>query len=345
MTTYRAWDGNDYSSPPPDGWYEASDQQWWPEGYGPGPAVPMVADPAPIPSEAAPPPTAPPPVEAPPVGIPPMAAPPMAASPMGAPEAAPFADRFGADPTSVMPTAGFDAPGAPAPGAPPLAAEFQAPTGTADSSYGAPPGGVTGWAEPAPIGPPTGGSSGSSSRTGLLIGVVAALVILAAVAGAFVFLGGDDDDGGAVAFDPAAEKGTAANPHDAGDLVRISYTDPESGAPLEWTVEVLGAPSDVAATPGEEAVAGARMRVGLAQADAPKSLSTLTMRSVGPDGSRTDSGDCGDLESPLAFDRLLAVDESAEGGVCWTVPAEDLGSLTMVVEVDGIDGEIHLKLQ
>jgi hypothetical protein len=33
--TYKAWDGNLYEWPPPQGWYEASDGQWWPEGYGP----------------------------------------------------------------------------------------------------------------------------------------------------------------------------------------------------------------------------------------------------------------------------------------------------------------------
>lgn len=330
MSTYRAWDGNDYPSPPPDGWYEAADQQWWPEGYGPGPAAPVASDP--------------PPTASPPAPIPPMAAP-----PTGGAAPAPYADTFGADPTSVMPVAGFDAPAASAPGAaplevPPMTTEFQAPTGPAAGGYGGPPGQAPAWSEPAPVGPPSGGSSGGSSRTGLLIGVVVGLVVLAVAAGAFVFFGGDDD-GEVVAFDPSAAKGTAANPHEAGDLVRISYADPETDAAIEWTVEVLEAPGDFAATPGDDAVAGVRLRVGLAQADAPKSLSTLTMRSVGADGSRTNSGDCGVLDSPMAFDRLLAIDESTEGAVCWTVPAAELGSLTMMVEVDGIDGEIHLKLQ
>ncbi len=34
-TSYTAWDGNLYEWPPPDGWYEAADGKWWPEGYGP----------------------------------------------------------------------------------------------------------------------------------------------------------------------------------------------------------------------------------------------------------------------------------------------------------------------
>ncbi|MEM9134750.1 MAG: hypothetical protein AAF962_17250 [Actinomycetota bacterium] len=34
-SSYTAWDGNLYEWPPPDGWYEAADGKWWPEGYGP----------------------------------------------------------------------------------------------------------------------------------------------------------------------------------------------------------------------------------------------------------------------------------------------------------------------
>ncbi|MEM8922426.1 MAG: hypothetical protein AAGD35_02915 [Actinomycetota bacterium] len=33
--SYTAWDGNLYEWPPPDGWYQAADGKWWPEGYGP----------------------------------------------------------------------------------------------------------------------------------------------------------------------------------------------------------------------------------------------------------------------------------------------------------------------
>ncbi len=34
--TYVAWNGQSYPSPPPDGWYEASDGRWWAPGTGPG---------------------------------------------------------------------------------------------------------------------------------------------------------------------------------------------------------------------------------------------------------------------------------------------------------------------
>ncbi|MGI9595672.1 MAG: hypothetical protein ACR2QK_05910, partial [Acidimicrobiales bacterium] len=33
--SYTAWDDKQYVWPPPEGWYEASDGKWWPEGYGP----------------------------------------------------------------------------------------------------------------------------------------------------------------------------------------------------------------------------------------------------------------------------------------------------------------------
>ncbi len=33
--SYTAWDGNLYEWPPPDGWYQAADGKWWPQGYGP----------------------------------------------------------------------------------------------------------------------------------------------------------------------------------------------------------------------------------------------------------------------------------------------------------------------
>ncbi len=49
-TSYTAWDDKLYQWPPPDGWYEAGDGKWWPEGYGPGPvgaeAAAETADPA-----------------------------------------------------------------------------------------------------------------------------------------------------------------------------------------------------------------------------------------------------------------------------------------------------------
>ena len=35
--SYTAWDDKQYVWPPPDGWYLAADEKWWPEGYGPQP--------------------------------------------------------------------------------------------------------------------------------------------------------------------------------------------------------------------------------------------------------------------------------------------------------------------
>ena len=36
-TAYVAWNGQSYPWPPPEGWYEASDGQWWAPGTGPEP--------------------------------------------------------------------------------------------------------------------------------------------------------------------------------------------------------------------------------------------------------------------------------------------------------------------
>ena len=35
--TYTAWNGEEYPWPPPEGWYEASDDRWWAKDTGPGP--------------------------------------------------------------------------------------------------------------------------------------------------------------------------------------------------------------------------------------------------------------------------------------------------------------------
>ena len=38
MSTYIAWDGKEYPLTVPAGWYFGTDDRWWPEGHGPGPA-------------------------------------------------------------------------------------------------------------------------------------------------------------------------------------------------------------------------------------------------------------------------------------------------------------------
>lgn len=42
--SYTAWDDKQYVWPPPEGWYQAADQKWWPEGYGPQPAPAEAVD-------------------------------------------------------------------------------------------------------------------------------------------------------------------------------------------------------------------------------------------------------------------------------------------------------------
>ncbi len=50
--SYTAWDDNLYEWPPPDGWYEASDGRWWPEGYGPAAEAAAVSSDGPAPTTA-----------------------------------------------------------------------------------------------------------------------------------------------------------------------------------------------------------------------------------------------------------------------------------------------------
>ncbi len=333
MSTYRAWDGNDYPSPPPEGWYQGSDELWWPEGYGPGPA-PQAADPAPAPEPTPAPAPAPAPVAEP--------------APSTGATAAPYA----ADPTTVMPT-----PAAPGSiGATPPPAFGTPPPAQAPSAFDSPrPGGFDpsspepmDWSQPPGSTPPPGAgpapsdSSSGSSKVGLLIGLAALIFVLIFGGLAYLLLGSDDTE--PVAFDASAPAGSAANPHAAGDVVRLSFADPDSGASTEWTIQVVSAPVDTSPG-GDDAQATVGLQVSLDTADGPKSLSDLSFTSVAADGSKTSSGGCDAVVSPLPEDRSVAVGETVEGEVCWEVPATDLASLAMMVEVEGIDGQVHLKLQ
>lgn len=51
MSSYIAWDGNQYQGSPPPGWYQAADNRWWPVGQGPGTAPPPPAPTTPPTSE------------------------------------------------------------------------------------------------------------------------------------------------------------------------------------------------------------------------------------------------------------------------------------------------------
>ncbi len=354
MSTYKAWDGNDYPSPAPAGWYHASDDLWWPEGYGPGPAAVPTVEPIPPPAPAPPPqpnfepqgfesPSA----ESPGDSMPDYESP-RAESPtfdrdpttvMPISTVFPNADG-GAIPGHSMPAPGSDAP-APSPfGVPTTDQWSQAPVGAAPPGAAPPGSAPPGAAPPGSDIPATGGSS----NKGLLI-AGAALLALVVVAGVAFVLTRSSDGDDAVAFDPTAAKGSAANPHDAGDLVRISYDDPDSGERIEWTIEALEAPADSSSDGGDDADATVPLRVALTESSDLENLSLLSFKAVSSDGKRTSIGECGPLTSPLPSDRAVSVDETVEGQVCWQVPTADLATITMMIEVDGIDGAVHMKLQ
>ncbi len=349
MSTYKAWDGNDYPSPPPDGWYEGADALWWPDGYGPGPA----AQAAPAPEVPAP--EAPAPAPAPEA--------PRPAPAFEAPQAA--APAFDTDPTTILPTAAnapanpYDSPGF----APPQGHEQPAPAGYGapeperyqtppPSGYATPnapvPADPGNWNQPpgavSPPGYDTAAPGGGSSNKMLLMIAAGLLGLVIIAGGAFAVLrgGGDTDP---VAFDPSAEKGSAANPHTAGDLVRISYDDPDSGAPREWTIEVLSEPVDTSTDGDDIADATVSLRVALTEADGSENLSKLSFLAVDSDGKRYQDGGCETVTDALPDGGLVTVGFPVEGAICWQVPAADLAGLAMMVEVDGIDGQVHMKLQ
>ncbi len=352
MSTYKAWDGNDYPSPPPDGWYQASDGLWWPEGYGPGPvaAEPTPAEPVPVEPTPAPAPAPAPSFEAPQAVAPAFDRDPTTVMPTApGPGPAPGAQADGgAIPGHAMPAPGND-PSPPASFDPPAADSWSKPPGGGPSGFETPGAPAGEWSQPPAAAPPpvydTLATGGGSSNKGRLIAAAALLGLVVLGGLAFALSRGGDDGGEAVAFDPTAVKGSAANPHTAGDLVRISYDDPDGGGRTEWTIEVTESPIDTLADGGNDADATVRLRVGLSESDGAKNLSTLTFTAVSPDGDRTSSGSCAALSSPLPEDRLVSVGETAEGQVCWRVPTADLPALTMMVEVDGIDGAVHLELQ
>ncbi len=334
MTTYRAWDHKDYPWPPPAGWYQAADELWWPEGYGPGPAPDTPSPASEAPAPAAPAPVAPAPV----------APAPEAPSPVEPAGPAPgFADvpvdpttSLSTDPTTVLPTQpqGMGPP----PGAA-TSSTFDRPDPMPGMSSTPPFGGAG--PEPAPgFGPPPGsmpGPAAPSSKKPLLIivGAVVALLVVGGIAAAV--LRSSDDDPGPVAFDAAATPGSAANPHAFGEVVRLTFDDPDSGDPVDWKIQVLSGP-----TPREGDVVGSTVRLEYVGGAQTPNLDDFELVTIGPDGDRRDRASC---PNDLVTNRVPGAGEVVEGDVCWVVPTGDLASTSMIVQVKGVDGEVHLLLQ
>ncbi len=208
--------------------------------------------------------------------------------------------------------------------------EPTAPIGGGDA--GPPPG----------FGPPPGStavpaSSSSKKPLILIVGAVVALVVIGAIA-AVALLGGDDDgDGGPVAFDPGATPGSAANPHGFGEVVRLTFDDPDSGDQVDWKIQVLDPP-----TPKQGDEFGSTVRLEYVGGAQTPNLNDFEFVTVGPDGDRRDQASC---PNDLVTNRVVSPGEVVEGEVCWVVPSGQLASTTMIVQVNGVDGAVHLQLQ
>ena len=322
MATYIAWDGNEYPMPTPEGWYLGTDDRWWPEGHGPGPA-PVAAPPADS-------------------GLP----------ATGLPSAAPPLDNA-PDWASAQETTIYSSP--------------------LPSSSGA-----------ASAADPTVSGGGGNGKTLAVIGAV--LVGLIAMGGlAFVLLDtGDDDEAtststlfpaeesepdnaSAATTEPGDEpastvsvvpgKGSIEDPYAIGEQIVVEYSDGATGELRTWTIEVLGAASDITdavlaenqfndGPDGDLRFIGAPLRVTYVSGPAPASLFELTFKAVGPSGVVLTTFDpsCGVI--PDALDTFAEIFEggAVEGNVCWAASPGDADDLTMVIEVFLEDTEIHADL-
>lgn len=380
--SYQAWDKNEYPWPPPAGWYQAPDGLWWPEGHGPGPvAEPVTPDPVVAPPVQAPPAQAPPaqapPVEAPPVVAPPVQelpvqAPPVEAPPVQAAPPAQAAPPVTAPPADMPPPGpGLSQPGPPS-GAP---QGYAAPTGVAAPGLSS-PGTVAAPGAPGTIEPEDTGSD--SKKTMLLVALGLAVAAILVAIPVILFLKSSDDTESttstttavedssgttattAAVADTAPPRGTGPGsldePWSVGDPIIVSYAEPDAEA-SRWTVQVTAAVVD-ASTILQNADASnsgpasgnvyAMVPVKLTYKSGPTSISALELNLNGFGTSGTvytqTSNSCGSVPEQLDLTASLQPGDSIEGHVCWEVPASELASLKLLVQVLDAQGVVYIDV-
>lgn len=337
MSTYRAWDENDYPWPPPDGWYEGSDGKWWPEGYGPGPGTVI----EPPPSAAAP---APDPV------APPAAAPAPAPAPVTPPPAAPVGGGY------TPPAAA-----APAPSYEPAYAASPAPAtaggGGGNGKILAIIGGLVGLLVLAGVGffALSGGDDDDPGQASNNTEVPVATVG-----------GSDSGNEGSDTTAAGSDTTTAAasdaigsfdNPYDIGDGVVLFYDDFSTGEERRWLVEVLSPVADITQAVADEnqfndppaageVFAAARVRITYESGPAPANVFDLSFGAIGPSGRvlKTFEATCGVTPDSLDSFAELFPGGSVEGNVCWATPSGDVPELRMILEASGVDGQVYVNL-
>lgn len=327
MTTYIAWDGNEYPQPTPEGWYLATDDRWWPEGHGPG--TKLVAPPAPGPPPppgmptAAPPPQAmaPPQSMAPPETI--YSSPPPGSGGEGSTFAGTAPPSSSGNGKAILFVAvvlvGLVALGAGAFVAL-SSSDDDATEATATTVFQTQAGDV---------------SEGSSTTTD------------------------DSEDNGSPATTAAVVdgRGSLDDPYAIGESFPISYEDFDSGEQRVWNIEVLESIRDITEAVAEEnqfndppeegsRFMGAPIRVTYASGPVPASLFELTFKAVGPSGVvlATFDPSCGVIPDELDTFAELFEGGAVEGNVCWSVPSGDIGQLTMIVEVFLDDVTVYADL-
>ena len=273
MTTYIAWDGNEYPLPTPEGWYLGSDDRWWPDGHGPGPAVGS-----------------------------PVAAPP---PPLGMPSAPPPTDTSGAPPLGERETIySAPPPGSGSVGADPFVLGSDSSSGDQPSSSGKPiliaavvllglgAVGAAAWFALASDGDDDAGPATTVFQT--QIDDEDSTSTSAPDAGDE----GDatDTTGATEATDEVvAGRGSIDDPYAVGDTIVVEYEDFESGEQRLWNIEVLEPLRDLTDAvadenqfneppPADARFMGAPLRVTYVSGPAPASLFELTFKAVGPSG-------------------------------------------------------------
>jgi len=317
LTTYIAWDGNDYPNPPPADWYLASDSRWWPTGYGPGPAVGPPPAAPPVGPEAVAPPIVAPPSVAPPTAAPGTTAPPTVAPPQTAPPQTdkPYRSGGGGKALLIVLVTVAALGGA---------AFYLLGLSSEDDSTAAVPATSVPRTETTEDPGPT--SSAPEDNTAPDTAVA------------------------------APSKGSVDDPYDVGDEITISYALFDE-AQRAWVFEVLGPASDRTQAvldenqfntppPGDTRFVVTEIRVSYVSGPDDGSLFDFNFTASGPSGDRMTTFDpsCGVV--PDSFDSLLELNpgETVTGNICWVVAPPDIEELTMGIEVFFVDGSTYVRL-
>lgn len=318
MTTYTAWDGNEYPLPTPEGWYLGTDSRWWPEGHGPGPAAAVPAALSGMPSAA------PPPVDA----------------------------GFGSAPETTIYSS--PAPGsneANALSAPP-ASDSGGGNGKTLLVLGVVLLGLIG------IGAGAFFALGSDDEDDVVVATTVFQTQQSdLVDGPATTTVGGDDLTSEPTVAAVVGKGSLDDPYQVGESIDLQYTDGASGELRTWSVEVLSPASDITQAvldenqfndPPEDGqqFVGVPVRVTYVAGPAPASLFELTFKAVGPSGVVLTTFDpsCGVVPDALDTFAELFEGGAVEGNICWAASPADAADLTMLLEVFLDDTQIYADL-